>query len=193
MINYFFPYFGPLLVSVTLTKEQLEKLKNICNKKTSNHKNLAGHFKDEYLLNTKKYEEIITPQLDTYKKLYKNFYNKELTSIKVKEAWVNYMKAGDFNPPHIHPNSRFSSVLFLKIPKELQKEIDKFEGTDKKSNGPGFLSFRYGEYQPRDLLNLYATMPKEGHMFIFPSFMSHCVFPFKSKNVERVSIAANYD
>ncbi len=33
MINYFFPYFGPLLVSVTLTKEQLEKLKNICNKK----------------------------------------------------------------------------------------------------------------------------------------------------------------
>ena len=106
MINFFFPYFGPLLVSVTLTKEQLEKLKKICNKKTSNHKKLAGHFKDEYLLNTKKYEEIITPQLDTYKKLYKNFYNKELTSIKVKEAWVNYMKAGDFNPPHINPYDR---------------------------------------------------------------------------------------
>ena len=44
MINFFFPYFGPLLVKVTLTKEQLKKLRKICNKKTSNHKKLAGHF-----------------------------------------------------------------------------------------------------------------------------------------------------
>tara|TARA_R100001129_G_scaffold83606_2_gene56862 strand:- start:1049 stop:1630 length:582 start_codon:yes stop_codon:yes gene_type:complete len=192
MINFFFPYFGPLLVKVTLTKEQLKKLTKICNKKTSNHKKLAGHFKDEYLLNTENYEKIIIPQLDIYKKLYKNFYNKELVFIETKEAWVNYMKAGDFNPPHIHPGSRFSSVLFLKVPKKLQEEIEQFEGADKKYNGPGFLSFRYGEYQPRDVLNLYSTMPKEGDMFIFPSFLSHMVFPFKSKNIERISIAANY-
>ena len=34
MINFFFPYFGPLLAKITLTPEQLKKLTKICNKKT---------------------------------------------------------------------------------------------------------------------------------------------------------------
>ena len=49
--NYFFPYFGPLLAGTNLTKDQLKNLKKICNKKISHNKMLAGHFKDEYLLN----------------------------------------------------------------------------------------------------------------------------------------------
>ena len=188
--NYFFPYFGPLLVGTNLTKDQLKKLKKICNKKISHNKMLAGHFKDEYLLNVTDYGNIIKPQLELYQKLYKDFYLKELKSIQTKVAWVNYMKAGDFNPPHVHPGCRFSSVIFLKIPKELTTELNEFEGT---GEGPGHLVFRYGEYQERDLNNMWATMPKEGDMFIFPSFLAHWVFPFKSKNVERISIAANYN
>ena len=189
-INYFFPYFGPLLVGTNLTKDQLKKLKKICNKKISHNKMLAGHFKDEYLLNVTDYGNIIKPQLELYQKLYKDFYLKELKSIQTKVAWVNYMKAGDFNPPHVHPGCRFSSVIFLKIPKELKTELNEFEGT---GEGPGHLVFRYGEYQERDLNNMWATMPKEGDMFIFPSFLAHWVFTFKSKNVERISIAANYN
>ena len=101
--NYFFPYFGPLLVGTNLTKDQLKNLKKICNKKISHNKMLAGHFKDEYLLNVTDYGNIIKPQLELYQKLYKDFYLKELKSIQTKVAWVNYMKAGDFNPPHVHP------------------------------------------------------------------------------------------
>ena len=67
----------------------------------------------------------------------------------------------------------------------IQTELNEFEGT---GEGPGHLVFRYGEYQERDLNNMWATMPKEGDM-IFPSFLAHWVFPFKSKNVERISIA----
>ena len=190
MSDYFFPYFGPLLGCTTVSKEQLKDLKKICNKRISNHKNLAGHFKEEWLLDCEKYHKIILPQLQSYKELYKKFYNRELASIKPTTAWVNHMKAGDFNPPHVHTKCRFSSVLFLKVPKKLKEEANRFEGT---GEGPGFISFRYGEDAARDNTNIWAKLPEEGDMFIFPYFMVHWVFPFKTKNIERVSIAANYD
>ena len=41
-------------------------------------------------------------------------------------AWVNFMVAGEFNPPHIHSACDFSSVLFIKIPKNLEKENKKW-------------------------------------------------------------------
>ena len=190
MSEYFFPYFGPLILHTSITKEQIKDLKKICNTKQSYHKNLAGHIKDEYLLNHKDYEKIVKPQLELYKSAYKKFYNKELTSIKTLTAWVNYMKAGDFNPPHTHSNCRFSSVVFLQLPKEILKENDEHQAASK---GPGAIEFMYGESQPQDNINSYPKIPKEGEMFIFPSFVTHFVYPFKSKNVKRISIAANYD
>ena len=74
------------------------------------------------------YEKIVKPQLETYKIVYGNFYNKQIHSLKATRAWVNYMKAGDFNPPHVHPGCRFSSVIFLKIPKNnhLYQRFTKF-------------------------------------------------------------------
>jgi|TARA_R110002012_G_C11381466_1_gene583345 uncharacterized protein (TIGR02466 family) len=189
MNNFFFPYFGPLIVKTSITKEQIKDIKKLCNKKTSYHNNLAGHIKDEYLINSTKYNTIIQPQIKTFKEVYKNFYAKELESIEIKSAWVNYMKAGDFNPPHIHTNCRFSSVLFMQFPKEILKENEKHQAASK---GPGAIQFMYGESQPQDNINSYPVVPKEGDMFIFPSFVNHFVYPFKSKNVTRISIAANF-
>jgi len=190
MNDFFFPYFGPLILHTSITKKQIKNLENICNKNINYHKNLAGHIKEEYLLNSKNYEKIVKPQLELYKSAYKNFYDKELTSIKTLTAWVNYMKAGDFNPPHTHMNCRFSSVVFLQFPKKILKENDEHQAA---SPGPGAIEFMYGESQPQDNINSYFRLPKEGDMFIFPSFVSHFVYPFKSKNVKRISIAANYD
>ena len=177
-------------MKTSITEEQLKDLKKLCNKKISYRENLAGHIKDEYAINEINYNVIIKPQLNIFKDVYKSFYNKELKSIVTKEAWVNYMKAGDFNPPHIHSNCRFSSVIFLQFPKEILKENEQHIGT---STGPGAIEFTYGENQPQDNINSYPIIPKEGDMFIFPSFVTHFVFPFKSKNVERISIAANFN
>ena len=188
MNNYFFPYFGPLILHTSINKKQIKDLENICNKNISHHKNLAGHIKDEYLLNSKKYEQIVKPQLDTYKVAYKKFYNAELKSLKTISVWVNYMKAGEFNPPHTHANCRFSSVVFLKFPKKILEENQKHQAA---SRGPGAIEFMYGE-KILDNINSYPVLPKEGDMFIFPSFVNHFVYPFKSKNVTRISIAANF-
>jgi hypothetical protein len=190
MTNYFFPYFGPLIMKTSVTEEQLKDLKKLCNKKISYHKKLAGHIKDEYAVYEIKYNKIIQPQLNVFKDVYKSFYGKELKSIETKEVWVNYMKAGDFNPPHFHSNCRFSSVLFLQFPNEILKENEQHTAN---SMGPGGIEFTYGENQPQDNITSYPNIPRERDMFIFPSFVTHFVFPFKSKNVKRVSIAANYD
>ena len=190
MFDYFFPYFGPLIMKISIAEEQLKDVRKLCNKKISYREKLAGHIKDEYAVDEIKYNKIIQPQLNVFKDVYKSFYNKELKSIEIKEAWVNYMKAGDFNPPHIHSNCRFSSVLFLQFPNEILKENEQHTAT---SMGPGGIEFTYGENQPRDNINSYPIIPKEGDMFIFPSFVTHFVFPFKSKNVERISIAANFN
>ena len=177
-------------MKTSVTEEQLKDLKKLCNKKISYREKLEGHIKDEYAVDEIKYNKIIQPQLNVFKNVYKSFYNKEVESIKTKEAWVNYMKAGDFNPPHTHGNCRFSSVLFLQFPKEILKENEQHTAT---SLGPGGIEFTYGENQPQDNINSYSRIPKERDMFIFPSFVNHFVFPFKSKNVERISIAANFD
>ncbi len=188
--KFTFPYFGPLIARTVVTPQQLKNIKQLCNKKKSHHKNLAGHIKDEYIIDHKMYDTIIQPQLESFKGCYKMYYNRELESIKTTVAWVNYMKAADFNPPHVHTHCRFSSVLFVSVPKELKKECKQHKGT---SEGPGCIEFRYGESLTRDNLNVYTIFPKEGDMFIFPAFLTHFVYPFKSKNVNRISVAANFD
>ena len=41
------------------------------------------------------------------------------------------MKAGDFNPLHTHGGD-YSFVLFLDVPKQLEKEQEDFKGTSTK-------------------------------------------------------------
>ena len=41
------------------------------------------------------------------------------------------MKAGDFNPLHTHGGD-YSFVVFLDVPKQLEKEQEEFKGTSAK-------------------------------------------------------------
>ena len=62
------------------------------------------------------------------------------------------MRAGEFNPPHIHDNCEFSSVLFVKIPEKLKQENKKFQGS---GGGPGSIAFTYGEFQPYSIFSRF--------------------------------------
>jgi len=188
MINYTFPYWGPLLFKTSLNVEQVKSLEKICNKNESFHTKLAGHIKEEYLLDNIKYEKIVGPQLNLFKDAYTHFYNKPSGNLKTKNVWVNYMKAGEYNPPHVHGGCDFSSVIYTNVPEEIKKEILQHKAT---SSGPGTIEFFYGE----NLMHFnswISYLPEKGDMFIFPSHLRHFVSPFKSKGVIRTSIAANF-
>ena len=100
--------------------------------------------------------------------------------------WINYMKPGDFNPPHDH-SADLSFVIFPKIPPELIEENKKFKGT---LQGPGGISFMWGDSVNHMAISLVHQMPEENDIFIFPAGLRHWVFPFKS-NVERISVSGN--
>ena len=186
-----FYYWGPLLFKTKLDKGDVEALKKLCNeaqlKKIDARKDLVGAIKEELDINKKKYAAITKPYLDSYSVSYKMWYGEKIKKIETGPVWVNFMKKGEFNPPHIHPNHDLSSVLYLDIPPGLKKEVQQFKG---RPGGPGAVNFFIAGPQAFHN-NFYTFQPEVGDFFIFPWTLTHFVGPFQSSGT-RTSIAANF-
>ena len=188
-----FGKFGPLVLHTRIDKDTCKKILKLCNKKNiANHK-LAGHIKDQHDINRDKYMQLIqgplTLYMDSALQWYKDkAFDRSLGNTwRIESAWVNYMKAGDFNPPHVHTECLLSSVVFLKVPKGLAKERKNYVGRDL---GPGKLEFLYGEDRFLHNVNM-NVIPQVGDICIFPANVRHMVAPFKCKGT-RISVAANF-
>ena len=126
--------------------------------------------------------------LGVYDQMYEKFINKKYEKrphYVMSALWINYQKAGEFNPPHDH-DGKLSFVIYLQIPEELKKEQTDYKG---KSCGPGGIKFVYGD-GPRDCVTYQSFFPEEGDIFIFPAWLKHWVAPFKSDCV-RISVSGN--
>tara|TARA_R100000781_G_C4043470_1_gene114858 strand:+ start:204 stop:788 length:585 start_codon:yes stop_codon:yes gene_type:complete len=182
-----FFYWGPLLFKTKIDnyKEILNKVK----KEYSYNEHLASHLDETFVFNTNEFKKNIDKAFNDYLNFYETYYDTVLLNkkYKVTASWVNFMKAGDFNPPHTHGDD-FSCVLYLKIPDILKKENDSYKGRDKP--GPGGIQFIYGEERPHCVTGV-GLKPEEGDMFIFPANLRHVVNPFKSK-CTRISMSANF-
>ncbi len=187
-LSYEFSYWGPMLFKIKIPPKDLKKCAQLCNKKSSFvNDTLAGVIKHQHYISSKKFYDIIDPYLTSFRHCFQQWYDTPLTQdIIISTAWVNFMKAGEFNPPHIHDNCDFSSVLFVKVPEKLKEENKKFPGA---GGGPGSISFTYGEGQPYSIASR-EFFPQEGDLFIFPATLIHFVAPFMCKD-ERISISAN--
>jgi len=189
-ITYNLVHWGPILFKIKLQSQDLKECASLCSKKASPiNETLAGVIKHEHYVSPSSYNKIITPYLgNPFRQAYSHWYGMPFTKhLTMTKAWVNFMVAGEFNPPHIHTHCEFSSVLFVKVPEQLKEERKKFEGT---GGGPGAISFTYGESQAHSL-NHRSFFPEEGDLFIFPATLSHFVAPFLSKG-ERISMSANF-
>ena len=186
--SYNFYYWGPLLFKIKIQPTELKKCAKLCSKKSSLVSDtLAGAIKHEHYVSSNAFIRIMDPYLNIFREAYQNWYGKTITKTNILMTWVNFMRAGEFNPPHTHPNCDLSSVLFIKIPEALKEEHKKFTGT---GSGPGSLSFTYGEFQPHGISIRYF-FPEEGDFFIFPATLTHFVAPFMSEG-ERISMSANF-
>jgi uncharacterized protein (TIGR02466 family) len=189
---YNFYYTGPLLFKTFLMKEDIENIFLLCKKEEELkwNKNLAGLIKQEFKIKEQnKLKQILNPYLLLFKKAYKEWYEKNCQNIIIKNAWVNYMKANESNPIHTHTECNFSSVLYLKMPKNLKKEIESFETSGTK---PGDISFLINAQGSKTFINIKSFTPEIGDFFIFPADLNHFVNSFKSKG-ERISLAINFE
>ncbi len=106
--------------------------------------------------------------------------------IDIKEGWINDMVAGDYNPNHFHQGCHFSSVGFLALPDGYEAE---FAADKARQNTAGCLQF-IDSRSALGVKNLFTVKPAVGDFYLWPSWMLHCVYPFKSAGIRR-SIAIN--
>ena len=185
--------WGPYTMRTKVPDYIIKKLKTEGKKaKESYNHALAGHLDNQYLypVNVQNwfYKEI-HPILKTYRDGHCKFHGIENLPVELSfdDLWVNYMKAGDFNPIHTHGGD-YSFVLFLDVPKQLKKEQENFKGT---SARPGELLFEYTQQaKPRWATTGTAVTPETGDFFMFPALLQHWVCPFKSK-ITRISVSGN--
>ena len=182
-------HWGPCVVQTKVEQDVLSSLyaEAMRSKKDASGE-LAGLLDSQIFLEDK---EKFTPFFEIVFQM----YNHSLTSFGKKfttppkyileKLWCNFQKQHDFNPPHSHSGA-LSFVIYLKIPDELVKENKKYRG---QSIGPGGISFHYGDAKDYSIVN-HSFFPKEGDMFIFPSWITHWVYPYQS-HCTRVSVSGN--
>ncbi len=108
----------------------------------------------------------------------------------INSIWVNEMKAGDYNPVHIHKGRLFtglSSVMILKLHKDMGPEIAR---PDQPMNGQlQILGNAAGQFVHAD----YSPQMKIGDFYVFPYDVRHVVYPFTNKKEKRRTLVCNCD
>ena len=185
--------FGPYLARTVLPNYIIKKLLSEGKKtKKSYNRSLAGHLNNQFLYpeNIQQwfYNEI-NPVIAAYRQGHCKFHGIQDLSVDLyaDDLWINFMKPGDFNPVHTHSGD-YSFVIFLDVPKILEKEMKDYEGT---SGKPGQLMFEFTQQaKPRWATTGMSISPQVGEMYIFPALLQHWVAPFKSK-CTRISVSGN--
>ena len=190
--------WGPFLMRMKIEENVIDNLrvragKNRGIKSLNVEDKLAAYFHDEWSFTDNDivwFEKELSPFIKTYQKGLSKHINSDVNlQWKLSGLWVNYQKENDFNPIH-HHNGDLSFVTYLDVPEELRTERErmKFKGT---SGLPGSILFIHGESNSPFYDNRKYFMPEVGDIFIFPSYLNHMVIPFRTPNIERVSVAGN--
>tara|TARA_R110000765_G_scaffold322770_2_gene414502 strand:+ start:157 stop:807 length:651 start_codon:yes stop_codon:yes gene_type:complete len=111
-------------------------------------------------------------------------------SLNINSIWVNEMKAGDYNPVHVHKGALFtglSSVMIMKLPKDMGPEIAR---PDQPMNGQlQIMGNAAGQFVTSD----YSPEMKIGDFYVFPYDIRHTVYPFNNKKEKRRTLVCNCD
>ena len=189
-INYNYFNWGPFLYKTKIKDETVTKILSLCKRdeKKDMRSRLAGHLKEEYELNPDDIMPLLIPYYHSYQQAAMEHHGVVFAKpLKMKSSWVNFMKEGEYNPPHIHSGC-LSCVLYLQVPEDIKENSKNHLAT---SGPPGAINFSYGEGLYQNVNNHYC-IPEVGDFYIFPAWLSHTVFPFKS-NEERISLSANLE
>ena len=189
VISPFSPKIAKLKLSNNLIKNLNKEVDRIISKKNLIKKfdysnKLVGQVKQEFQISKsfikKNIEKKIYNEVNKY--IFKSL-GKKISMIKIKNFWVVRQFNNEYNPIHFH-DGHISGVGYLKIPKFILKNR-------KKTNIDGSIDFVNGN---KMLLSesIYNHQPKVGDMILFPHYLMHTAYPFKSKG-ERRSFSFNLE
>ena len=103
----------------------------------------------------------------------------------IESMWAVSQWAGDFNPAHMHDGD-LSGVFYTKMPESIDKE----RKAEDHYPSVGDIVFMCGD--PKTFSGHKLQHPPEvGDIFMFPSWLTHMVYPFRTPNEERRSVSFN--
>ena len=154
----------------------------------AHNKNLAGKIADEF-----KVTDILS---ENTKSLFTTCFRQYLMTIQklhwhisLENAWINDMRANEYNPFHFHTSKMtdlgLSSVLMLKKPSTYGKEYSREE---QPSNG--MLEFTGGQQDPLSIPQNRVDA-KVGELYVFPYTLLHGVYPFNGTDEVRRTLSYN--
>ena len=189
-IKYGILHWGPCVVKTKIDQATLDLLLSEGEEsKEDASPELAGVLKNQFHYRDKnKFQNFMEGIFNLYNAAmnqWKKTTDKTPSTFFLEKLWINYQGPNEFNPPHSHGGA-LSFVIFAKIPLELRIENQDYKGL---SAGPGGITFLYGDIEDRCITN-HSVFPEEGDMYIFPAWVKHWVYPFKS-DCTRISISGN--
>jgi len=165
---------------------------------TSLRSKLAGNIDSSYKIIDKNdwfFKKVLTPTIAFYvdefaDPLY-NFPIKREVKYCLADIWVNYQKQTEFNPVHTHTGI-FSFVIWMKIPTKFEDQRKLPIATGVNSRAISSFEIGYQNILGENLSYTYNMDPAyEGTMLLFPSKLSHTVYPFYKCDEDRISISGN--
>ena len=101
--------------------------------------------------------------------------------------WANINPSGGYNKPHVHPNSLFSGVYYVKTPPNCGRLICQDPRPGIQTVMPTRKSVEVPKYLWRDV----HLQPQENRVVMFPAWLWHSVEPNQSKDI-RISVSFNF-
>ena len=185
--------FGPKIAKLKLPQFLIKKInaevdkilsKKKLIKKLDYSKKLVGQVKQEFQLPKvfvkKNLEKVITKEVKNY---IKKTTGKNTSKVNIKNFWVVRQFNNEYNPIHFH-DGHISGVGYLKIPsfKSSSKKLIRTDGSIDFISGNKMLLSE----------SIHNHQPKTGDVILFPHYLMHTAYPFKS-NGERRSFSFNLE
>jgi uncharacterized protein (TIGR02466 family) len=132
---------------------------------------------------------VFKPLVDELFKMQHEVYKSEWLDRgpKLGNMWANINYSGGYNKPHIHPNSLFSGVYYIKTPPNCGKIVFNDPRPGVQCNMPT----RQRGKPPPHLWREVSIDPKVGRIIMFPSWLWHSVEPNQSNDM-RISVSFNF-
>lgn len=142
------------------------------------HSSTDMHKKPEYKL-----------LIDELYKMQHEIYNEELLDSEpfLGNMWANINYEGGFNMPHVHANSLFSGVYYVKCKSNSGRLV--FD--DPRPGIQHTMPIRKKINLPNHLCRSVEIEPIPGRLVMFPAWLWHHVSPNLSKDI-RISISFNF-
>ena len=195
----FIRVFSDIVSTIELKGVDLDKLVNECYKikednNTVRKSNVGGWQSPSNLVQfvqDKKNSELYL-LLDTIQNVLNQFTEEnKIKKLLLDTAWININSTGDYNSEHIHPQSLFSGVFYIQVPEDSEsKFIFRRDSLVTSFSYPSLFTDNTSKEFFQAMCESYSIIPEASKMLLFPSHMSHTVYPNKSAK-DRISLSFN--